>query len=112
MTTRILAAFLGFTALVLVMLVLPLGIANQRSERADLTTRVERDAVAVAAIAAEPLRTHAGTKPPTKLTNYLKRYDHKTGARVVVTDASGGALVDTERATTERGTHAARSFAS
>jgi signal transduction histidine kinase len=99
MTRRLLLGLLGFASLVLLLLVVPLGVANQRSERADLTRRLERDAVAAASLATESLR--APTPAPTSfatLDEQLASYADDTDARVVVVDAEGSSVVDTGEA--------------
>jgi signal transduction histidine kinase len=96
MTRRLLLGLLGFATLVLVLLVVPLGVANQRSEREDLTRRLERDAVAAASLASEPLRggTNAREARAT-LDEQLVEYAEESGARVVVVDAEGASVLDT-----------------
>lgn len=95
MTRRLLLGLLGFATLVLVLLVVPLGVANQRSERADLTSRLERDAVAAASLASETLRDPGSEEARTTLEEQLAAYADDAGARVVVVDADGTSVLDT-----------------
>ncbi len=81
MTRRLLLGLLGFATLVLVLLVVPLGVANQRSERSDLTRRLEGGA--------------AVDEARTTLAERLDDYAAETGARVVVVDEDGSSVIDT-----------------
>ncbi len=45
MTRRLLISYLSLAVVVLAMLEVPLGFVNARGERAQLTAKVERDAV-------------------------------------------------------------------
>ena len=56
MTRRLLAASLGLTIVVLLVLVVPLGLSFADRERDDLLARVERDTVAIALELAQPRR--------------------------------------------------------
>src|SRR5207248_1340346 len=47
---RVLLAFLGLVVVVLAALLVPLGVQHARTERRDLETKVERDAVALASL--------------------------------------------------------------
>jgi signal transduction histidine kinase len=99
MTRRLLLGLMAFAAVVLALLVIPLGVANQRSERADLTRRIEHDAVAAAALADELLRSRALDSDTdaqrADLTDRLEAYARDSDARVVVVDAAGSSVVDT-----------------
>jgi len=94
MTRRLLASYLTVTVIVLAALVIPLGVTNARAERQNLTTKIERDAVALASLAedtleGDPAKTDA-------LAAIADRYRRDTGARVVVVDTTGLAVVDNE----------------
>jgi len=98
MTRRLLLGLLGFAALVLALLVIPLGVANQRSERADVTQRLERDAVAAASLAADLLQSPANAPQDldrAALEERIASYADESGARVVVVDATGTSVLDT-----------------
>ena len=83
-------ARLGFAALVLAVLVVPLGVSNQRSERADLTRQLERDAVAAASLAVDLLRPGASSADRRAIRERLGEYAERSDARVVVVDAAAG----------------------
>ena len=51
MTRRLLISYLSLAFVVLAMLEVPLGFINARGERAQLTAKVERDAVTIASLA-------------------------------------------------------------
>ncbi len=91
MTTRLLVTMLALTAVLLGVLVVPLGIESARSERRDLEAKVERDASAVASLAEDALE--AGARP-TGLDRLSERYERETGGRIVVVDVDGRSLVD------------------
>ncbi len=94
MSRRLLLGYLSLTLFVLVVLMVPLGIADRRNERQDLTAKVERDAVAMASLAEDTLEGRAGASRAA-LAGIAARYQARTGGRVVITDARGVALVDT-----------------
>ncbi|MCW2927372.1 MAG: signal transduction histidine kinase [Thermoleophilia bacterium] len=96
MTRRLLLGMLGFAALVLALLMIPLGVANQRSERADLTRRLERDAVSAASLAdALVLDDASATRARGRVQARLEDYARNSDARVVVVDAAGRSVLDT-----------------
>ena len=92
MKRRLLASYLGLAVLVLAVLEIPLGIVNARTERSDLTTKVERDASFLAAFAEDALENN---RRPLGLAAQAINYSKDTGARVVVVDRHGVAVVDT-----------------
>ena len=94
MTRRLLLGYLGITLFVLVALEAPLGIQNQRTERRDVTSKVEHDAVAIASLAEDAIQagTAARLRP---IANRAYAYARSTGGRVVVVDAHGSARIDT-----------------
>ena len=97
MTRRLVATYLILAAVVLVALEVPLGIVYERSQRHDLQQRVERDAVAIAALVEDTLQ--AGTTPgDPALTEVIDRYTASTGARVVVVGRRGRLLADSDSA--------------
>jgi hypothetical protein len=89
---RILAGYLSLALVVLIALEVPLAVTFRRSEQADLSAKVERDAVAVASLVEDILQTSAGTTAPLK--RLATRYGANTGGRVVVVDRRGVSLVD------------------
>lgn len=94
MTRRLLLGYLGVTVFVLLALEIPLGIQNQRTERRDVAVKVEHDAVALASLAEDAVQSAA----PAQLRPVAQRvyaYASSRGARVVIVDATGRALIDT-----------------
>jgi signal transduction histidine kinase len=89
-----LAGYLGLTLFVLVALEVPLGLQNQRTERSNLEQKVEHDATALASVAEDGVQTRS---PPQLLAAARFAYDYaaSSGARVVIVDRRGLALVDT-----------------
>jgi signal transduction histidine kinase len=93
-TRRLLLGYLGVTLFVLLSLEVPLGIQNQRTERRDLTARVSHDSMVLAADAEDAVQA------PTRvqvagLAGVASSYASRTGARVVIVDRRGKALIDT-----------------
>lgn len=96
MTRRLLLGYLGVTLFVLVALEVPLGVQNARTERRDLVAKVAHDATAIASDAEDAVQS----KSPAQLAGVAKiSYDYslRTGARVVIVDKRGYALVDTSQ---------------
>lgn len=97
MTRRLVATYLLLAAVVLIALEVPLGIVHARSQRDDLQTRVERDAVSLGALVEDTLQDGAPAGDPA-LERVVARYTASTGARVVVVDARGRLLADSDDA--------------
>ena len=95
MTRRLVATYVILAAIVLVALEVPLGIVNERGQRHDLQQRVERDAVALAALVEDTLQGGAEAGDPT-LRRIVRDYGAATGARVVVVGPAGTALADSD----------------
>jgi signal transduction histidine kinase len=93
-TNRLLLGYLAITVLVLAVLEIPLGITYARNERADLTTKVERDAVALGSLSQDALASGSRTDL-VPLRRLAARYAAESGARAVVVGRRGTALVDT-----------------
>ena len=96
MTRRLLLGYLGVTLFVLVALEVPLGVQNARTERRDLVAKVAHDATALASDAEDAVQSRS----PRQLAGVAKvSYDYaqRTGARVVIVDKRGFALIDTSR---------------
>ncbi len=96
MTRRLLLGYLGVTLFVLLSLEVPLGVQNQRTERHDLTAKVSHDAMVLAADAEDAVKTPT-RKQLDALAAVASDYGRRTGARVVVVDRGGRALIDTSR---------------
>jgi signal transduction histidine kinase len=90
---RILAGYLVLTVLVLAVLEIPLAITQARTAEADLTAKVERDAVALASLAQDAVRAGA-VRQLARVRRIASGYEAETGGRAVVVDARGRSLVD------------------
>lgn len=106
MSRRLLFTYLSLAIVVLAVLEIPLGAVNARSEKRDLTAKVERDAVAVASLAESSVE-HERATDLRSVRALATRYAHDTGGRVVIADRKGVELVDTNPPAPGR-----RSFAS
>jgi signal transduction histidine kinase len=87
----LLASYLALTVVVLVALEVPLAIVNARTERQQLTAKVERDAYAAASLAEDTLqsgRSAAG------LQQLAASYRARTGGRIVIVDRKGQSIAD------------------
>jgi signal transduction histidine kinase len=93
-TRRLLLGYLGVTLFVLLALEVPLGVQNQRTEHHDLTARVAHDATVLAADA-EDVAQAPTRKQLNSLAAIASSYASRTGARVVIVDRNGEALIDT-----------------
>jgi signal transduction histidine kinase len=94
-TRRLVATYLLLAAVVLVALEVPLGIVNQRGQRQDLERRVERDAVALAALSEDALQAGAEPGDPA-LARIATSYARDSGARVAIVDADGRLVADSD----------------
>ena len=95
MSRRFLATYVALALVVLASLEIPLGIQYGRSERRDLTGRIEQDALLMATFAEDSLERGL-TKPPAGLVRIADRYQHRPGGRVVIVGANGLSLLDTK----------------
>lgn len=95
MTRRLIATYLILAAVVLIALEVPLGVVYERGQRRDLQQRVERDAVALAALVEDGLQSGTASKDPT-LKAIAERYAASTQARVVVVDRGGRLVADSD----------------
>jgi hypothetical protein len=90
MTRRLLLSYLSITALVLVVLEVPLGVTFARSERRQLTEAVRHDAFALVLLAEETVESRA----PGDLDGLVASYRSATGGRATIVDARGARLAD------------------
>jgi signal transduction histidine kinase len=93
-TRRLLLGYLGVTLFVLLSLEVPLGLQNQRTERRNLTSSVSHDATVLAADAEDAVQAPS-RRQLDALAAIAAHYAGKTGARAVIVDRRGYALVDT-----------------
>jgi signal transduction histidine kinase len=93
-TRRLLLGYLGVTLFVLVVLEVPLGIQNQRTERRTLAMKVEHDATTLGSLAVGAIQ--AGSSAQLRaVSSRAYAYSRLTGARVVIVDRRGRARIDT-----------------
>jgi signal transduction histidine kinase len=92
-TRRLLLSFLTITLIVLAALEIPLALSFEHRELQDLTSQTERDAFTLASLAEDDLETSAVGPAVTQL---AKDYAARTSGRVVIVDADGVAVVDTD----------------
>lgn len=111
MSRRLLFTYLSLAIVVLAALEIPLGAVNARSEKRDLTAKVERDAVAVASLS-ESAVEHERASDLRAVRALATRYARDTGGRIVIADQKGIELVDTNPPTLGQPTPGRRSFAS
>jgi signal transduction histidine kinase len=93
LTRRLLLSFLTITLIVLAALEVPLALSFQHRELQDLTSQTERDAFTLSSLAEEQLEASA-VRPD--LTELSRDYAARTEGRVVIVDARGVAVVDTD----------------
>jgi signal transduction histidine kinase len=91
-TRRLLTSYVVLAVVILALLELPLAVSFARNQRDDLTTKVERDAVAIGSLSEDVLER--GAPAPSALQAVGVRYARDTGGRVVVVDAKGRSLID------------------
>jgi signal transduction histidine kinase len=108
LTRRLVGTYLVLAAILLVAFVVPLGLTFAESERSDLSARVERDAFTLASLARDSV---AAPTPELRreLWTIARRYQRDTGGRVVLVDARGRLIADSDE---PQGPGAPRSFAS
>jgi len=92
MTRRLLLSYLSITALVLLIIEIPLGVVFARAERDRLIAAVERDATVVATVVEDTLETGATSG----LDSVAAAYQDRTGGRVVIVDRQGVTVPDSD----------------
>ena len=94
MGRRLLVAYLSLALVVLLALEIPLAIFYERSERRELSLRLERDAVRIASVVSDSLQA---SRPLTseQVATYLTRAFRAKDGRVVVVDQTGESVTDT-----------------
>jgi signal transduction histidine kinase len=93
MTRRLLLASLLLAAFVLAVVELPLGLTYAGRQRDRLLADIERDARVLAGLVEDEVERGDATAIGATVADYAAR----TGGRIVVTDAAGISLVDTDR---------------
>lgn len=92
MTRRLVYSYLAITALVLVVLIVPLGVTNQHRQLREVQAGLERDAFVLASLVEDGLERGVVDAAAAE---QVKGYAERVGARVVVVDAAGNSQVDT-----------------
>ncbi len=92
MRRRLLLSYLGLTLLVLIVLEVPLAIAYRDRARDQLTAGLERDAFVLAAFGEDAIQGNGGVD----LQQLAVNYQDRTGGRVVIVDADGTAVADSD----------------
>ena len=93
MTRRLVLSYVALAFAVIAALALPLGVTFASRERDRLFRDIEHDATAVAGLSEDSLEQ--GVRPRIDAT--LQAYAKQPGARVVVVDASGRSVADSQR---------------
>ena len=98
MRSRLVAAMVGLTLLVLAVHDIPLVSHLRRVERDRVTTELERDAFTIAGRSERLLEELGvtGSADATAVNDILSTYSAETGGRVVVTDARGLAVASSD----------------
>jgi len=91
-TRRILVSYLMMTLFILVMLIIPLGRIFSARERDRLLTAIERDSRVLAAEADDAFENNTFNLIPP----LVDRYVQQTGGRVVMVDAQGQSVIDSD----------------
>jgi signal transduction histidine kinase len=92
MTRRLLGTYLTITGFVLVVLIVPLGRTFAAREQDRLISAIERDATVVAGMSEEGLEEGQ----PLGLDLLLARYTQDPGGRIVIVDAGGISVADSD----------------
>jgi len=96
MTWRFMLALMGVTAVVLAVLLIPISSYLAQSEHDRITTALERDAFVLAGRSEASLETPSASTSAA-ISNLARRYrDSSAGARVVIVDSSGTAIVTSD----------------
>ena len=93
MKWRLVAAFMAVTCLVVVVQDVPLGNYLQRVERDRIVTALERDAFLLAGRSEDTLEA---ASPDPRVVVDVHRYRQASGARVVIVNAAGDAVVTSD----------------
>ena len=95
MSRQLLLSYLSLTVFVLAVLMIPLGLADARTERRALESRVEGDAMVFASLAEDNLQAGAPALVTRSLTPRARSYQRQTGGRIVIVDRVGTTVLDT-----------------
>jgi signal transduction histidine kinase len=93
---RLLVSYLSITAFVLLVLAVPLGVSYSNSVERRLTSDLQHDAFALATRSRAPLADGASVEQTHALEALAARYRDSAGGRVVIVDAAGNSVADSE----------------
>ena len=99
MRRRLLVSYLSLTVFVLLVLEIPLGVSYANSVERRLTSDLQHDAFSLAIRSQEPLDradAAAGAAETRALQALADRYHSNAGGRVVITDAHGRSVADSD----------------
>lgn len=94
MTRRLLASYLTLALVVLLVLSIPLAITFERSERSKTTSKIERDAVALAAFSEDVLEAQPNAAALPAVDEFVRQH-LVDDERVVIVRRDGTSIVDT-----------------
>jgi signal transduction histidine kinase len=93
---RLLVSYLSITAFVLLVLAIPLGVSYSSSVERRLTSDLQHDAFSLATRSREPLTDGASGEQTRALQALAVRYRDTAGGRVVIVDADGRSIADSD----------------
>jgi signal transduction histidine kinase len=93
---RLLVSYLSITAFVLLVLEIPLGVSYANSVERRFTSDLQHDAFTLAIRSQEPLDASASEAQGRELQALAMRYHDSAGGRVVIVDAEGRSVADSD----------------
>jgi signal transduction histidine kinase len=93
---RLLVSYLSITAFVLLVLEIPLGVSYANSVEPRLTSDLQHDAFSLAIRSQEPLDSTPSGEEARSLQSLAARYRDSAGGRVVIVDADGRSVADSD----------------
>ena len=104
MTRRLVLSYLSIAVFVLLILEIPLGVNFARTEQERLSTAVERDAAVIGSRVEDLLQEGSGGQIDPNLGEYLA----ESGGRVLITDANGITVYDSDHPNRDRRDYSTR----
>ena len=96
MKRRLLVSYLSITAYVLLVLAIPLGVSYSNSVERRLTSDLQHDAFSLAIRSREPLGDGGSAEQTRAVEALADRYRDSAGGRVVIVDADGRSIADSD----------------
>jgi signal transduction histidine kinase len=96
MKRRLLVSYLSITAFVLLVLEIPLGVSYANSVERRLTSDLQHDAFSLAIRSQQPLASTPSGEEAHDLQSLAVRYRDSAGGRVVIVDADGRSVADSD----------------